>query len=640
MKLISSLLLSLLNLSAIAANEVAFNSTKPNLRRNLNSNCGGGDVGNGICADPSLCCSQWGWCGSSAEHCEGSPPTGPTAAPVAPPPTEPIVATGDSRMVAFIGNWQACPTDEQIAQYTTIVVSFAVAYTWSGGPVCTPTCDIPDPVICGNAPQPELVAKWQAAGKKVLLSFGGALMGGSWLPAGNGCWENCFGREGKVVEQLTNHVVNLGLDGVDLDYEYYYEDNQKGSGFTKGLEAQIFIRDVTRGLRASLPSGSTITHAPMDADVIPGTAYYALMQEFAFTDIDYLLPQHYNGITKAHVDGLTGTGAGSMSGLTHYSTLVEEIYDGDATRVLYGFCISDCSGTGSNVNKGQAKTIMEDLSTYFPCNGGAFFWVSAHDTGASWSTHVNTAIQPNSGCSSGSTPTGPTTPAPTTLEATPLPTESPTELLTEAPTGAPTRTPTGAPIELLTEAPTGAPIESPNCVDDISFEVRGKQRNCEWVAQKKKRCKKFGENCPVTCGLCPTLSPTPAPSSTQAEIPTDVPNESPGCADEISFEAGGKQRNCDWVAKKKKKRCKKYSEHCPVTCDLCESEDESGDEEARCCEPNETRMKAFNGCTQWYWCHAGIVQDPINGPIPGYLFDENIQNWNFEDEVTCQPNSC
>jgi hypothetical protein len=34
--------------------------------------CGGGNVGNGICLNEGECCSQFGWCGVSAEHCGGS----------------------------------------------------------------------------------------------------------------------------------------------------------------------------------------------------------------------------------------------------------------------------------------------------------------------------------------------------------------------------------------------------------------------------------------------------------------------------------------------------------------------------------------------------------------------------------------
>ena len=32
--------------------------------------CRGGNVGNGICPDPSLCCSKWGHCGTSSAYCD------------------------------------------------------------------------------------------------------------------------------------------------------------------------------------------------------------------------------------------------------------------------------------------------------------------------------------------------------------------------------------------------------------------------------------------------------------------------------------------------------------------------------------------------------------------------------------------
>ena len=32
--------------------------------------CGDGNVGNGVCAEASLCCSDFGWCGSSPDHCK------------------------------------------------------------------------------------------------------------------------------------------------------------------------------------------------------------------------------------------------------------------------------------------------------------------------------------------------------------------------------------------------------------------------------------------------------------------------------------------------------------------------------------------------------------------------------------------
>ena len=43
--------------------------------------CGDGNRGNGDCAGDA-CCSEWGWCGLSAEHCRVSPSPPPAVSPV------------------------------------------------------------------------------------------------------------------------------------------------------------------------------------------------------------------------------------------------------------------------------------------------------------------------------------------------------------------------------------------------------------------------------------------------------------------------------------------------------------------------------------------------------------------------------
>jgi chitinase len=37
---------------------------------NIVGTCGNGIVGNGNCATQNLCCSQWGWCGTTDAHCQ------------------------------------------------------------------------------------------------------------------------------------------------------------------------------------------------------------------------------------------------------------------------------------------------------------------------------------------------------------------------------------------------------------------------------------------------------------------------------------------------------------------------------------------------------------------------------------------
>merc|ERR1712003_517956 len=61
----------------------------------------------------------------------------------------------------------------------------------------------------------------------------------------------------------------------------------------------------------------------------------------------------------------------------------------------------------------------------------------------------------------------------------------------------------------------------------------------------------------------------------------------------------------------------------------------------KCCSPNETKMKAYNGCTQYYWCVNGNVQANLVGPMSnGALFDETIQNWNWPANFECSVDQC
>lgn len=84
-------------------------------------------------------------------------------------------AIEDSRLIAYLGNWHACPSIQTFTEYTHVIISFAVTYTWSPGKnICSQTCEIATPPICANSANPGLVSELQAAGKKVILSFGGA----------------------------------------------------------------------------------------------------------------------------------------------------------------------------------------------------------------------------------------------------------------------------------------------------------------------------------------------------------------------------------------------------------------------------------------------------------------------------------
>jgi len=79
--------------------------------------CGNGSRGNGICADPSLCCSAYGWCGSSAQHCSGNPAPTPTPPPADgttptnndPAPTNPTQNAPTDGMDGMLTMWSSSP---------------------------------------------------------------------------------------------------------------------------------------------------------------------------------------------------------------------------------------------------------------------------------------------------------------------------------------------------------------------------------------------------------------------------------------------------------------------------------------------------------------------------------------------------
>jgi len=358
--------------------------------------CGG--TQQGVCPISDMCCSEYGYCGYGTTYCGGTQPFVPDITP----PTDPVGVdqiiivnpvvveerNENSRLIAYVGNWQKCPTAQQMAQYTHIVIAFAVSYTYSPGEnICSETCEIAKPPVCDNADQPELIQEWKDAGKKVILSFGGAGMGGSWAGDQNDCWDYCFGKEDKVVNRLTDIVNEMELDGVDIDYEYFYEDGQNGSTFNKGAEAQTFLKDVTVGLRKKLPKGSELTHAPMEPDMEPDTAYFKVLKQVA-NKLDFLMPQYYNGFIRPYTN--------FQEALDHYTDITNKMFDGDATKVVFGFCLTDCGEqdqNGFNLDGNQSAEVMEMLADTYPCNGGAFFWVANSDINGEWSIPVTEQLQ-------------------------------------------------------------------------------------------------------------------------------------------------------------------------------------------------------------------------------------------------------
>ena len=134
-----------------------------------------------------------------------------------------------------------------------------------------------------------------------------------------------------------------------------------------------------------------------------------------------------------------------MAVLSHYTTIVENIFGGDSNWMVFGLCISNCGGIRSNTNGSQAPTIMTDLAQTYPCNGGTFFWVTEHDTAGSRSSSIGITINSLASAGYSSTPTTlhhniSLTPRPIPAHTTPVIPES-TPKITQALTLAPHTSP-------------------------------------------------------------------------------------------------------------------------------------------------------------------------------------------------------
>ena len=206
-------------------------------------------------------------------------------------------------------------------------------------------------------------------------------MGGSWDGL-NDCREYCFGKETYVVSQLTAMVNNMGLDGVDIDYEYYYTNN---ANFDKGPQAINFLSTITSGLKNQLPAGrNMVTHTPMDSDLAVSlttgaqSAYVDMLASVS-DSIDFLMIQFYNGYARPAQDGFDGPTVyyGSMKASTIFDNVVDNVFGGQEHRVVVGFCIADCSYTGSNADATSARNVMAKVNTDYECKceyGGEPSW--------------------------------------------------------------------------------------------------------------------------------------------------------------------------------------------------------------------------------------------------------------------------
>jgi len=254
-------------------------------------------------------------------------------------------ATNTRRIIGYWDSWNARPSNT--SAYTHIYFAFLAKTSGASG--------------CGGwttSWSSSDVSYFKNAGKTVILSVGGATSSMNW----NGCTWN------QTALEITKVVKQYGFDGADIDYE----ENPVSS----------WITGVTKDLRAAFNanglSGKLITHVPQSYYMTEGgnQAYWNPLATVK-TYFDFVIIQYYNNDPEPN--------SNPSGAVTHYTNIVNGLFGGDASKVVFGICLTDCGTGGGDLTVSQADSITKTLLQKFPSNfGGIAIWATSADANAGY----------------------------------------------------------------------------------------------------------------------------------------------------------------------------------------------------------------------------------------------------------------
>jgi chitinase len=253
---------------------------------------------------------------------------------------------------------------------------------------------IPDPTVTkliadGGAFTDKLrsdVRTLRAAGKNVLISVGGEVNNDpTWRGWTSAKYATCAENVPGLVSQIICWVENLGVNGVDIDFEDSDAFVEDGSGgFVAGYNGIQFLSDLTSKLYQNLPPGSLITHAPQIPywDVNYHSAPYSQINGQAGQYITWYNTQFYNNSVYDSNDA---------SKVSRYLTAAEGI---SSTKLLMGVSIDPSHDEGA-INPDDIDDMTQNVIMPLQSQldlGGVMTWQFAYDNGGSWGTGIATAL--------------------------------------------------------------------------------------------------------------------------------------------------------------------------------------------------------------------------------------------------------
>jgi len=161
---------------------------------------------------------------------------------------------------------------------------------------------------------------------------------------------------------------------------------------TKVTPVATWVQGVTKDLRAAFNAlGESkhlyISHDPQSYYVDEGGKYGGNQDYWnalapVLSSIDFIIIQYYNNPPNPATL--------PSSAVDHYERIVSGLFGGDASKVVFGICLTDCSGSG-DLTVSQANSITKTLTQKYPSNfGGMALWATSADAGKGyqWSNGI------------------------------------------------------------------------------------------------------------------------------------------------------------------------------------------------------------------------------------------------------------
>lgn len=284
------------------------------------------------------------------------------------------------KVMGYLPLYDDLPAKAELEKYDVLFLFAAttLAREQEGGDTrytCTPTCELSFPDSSEDVFKEYSDHVTQIEDVDVLLTVGGAAMGG--------CWKYCFGKEAMLAYKIAEYVDDNGLDGVDFNIE-----DPPSSDLFQFIET--LVKKTHTALSAKREEKKWLmTHSPLsqyldrildtgDSERFHGLSYNSVYQSLNEQGyLSFIFAQYYNSWPIASIASKNQF----YESFVGHTKRMQDIYG--FNKIVVGMCSGGCQRP-SIVEGNEVTEILDYLKRPFDNNIGAAgvgFWkVTADET--------------------------------------------------------------------------------------------------------------------------------------------------------------------------------------------------------------------------------------------------------------------